>query len=60
VLVDLLNNPDLCMKMGEESFRIAQEHYTWTNTARIMSETIQRHLGPISATQKTKLQNSLS
>jgi glycosyltransferase involved in cell wall biosynthesis len=39
-LVTLLTNPGLCEEFGEESVRIAQESYTWTNVGILMSKYI--------------------
>ena len=47
-LVTLLNNPELCERFGEESVRIAGEHYTWKNVGMQMA----RHIGaPVPAIQ---------
>jgi glycosyltransferase involved in cell wall biosynthesis len=47
-LVTLLSNPELCEEFGEESLRIAQEHYTWKNVGIQMA----RHIGtPVPAVQ---------
>ena len=36
-LVELLDNPELCSAMGEESFRIARSFYTWPHVGEVMA-----------------------
>lgn len=40
VLIELLKNPEKCRAMGEESYRIAREFYTWETVGRKMAERI--------------------
>ncbi len=40
VLIKLLNNPELCRSMGEESFRIASSFYTWPHVGEVMAAKI--------------------
>jgi glycosyltransferase involved in cell wall biosynthesis len=40
VLTDLLNNPQKCEAMGEQSLEIARRKYTWNNVGMLMADTI--------------------
>lgn len=52
-LVTLLSNPGLCEEYGEESLRIAQEHYTWENVGIQMA----RYIGPLGGSGRVKAEN---
>jgi glycosyltransferase involved in cell wall biosynthesis len=59
-LIQLLNDPARCEALGEESFRIASELYTWSNVATLMAKYINNDKGDSYSNEPLKLENSLT
>jgi glycosyltransferase involved in cell wall biosynthesis len=43
-LIHLLNNPELCQQMGNRSYEIATQKYTWDNVGNLIASNIKENL----------------
>jgi glycosyltransferase involved in cell wall biosynthesis len=55
VLIELLQNPEKCKAMGEESYRIAREFYNWQTVGREMAERIHADAKQLHLTKKAEI-----